>query len=507
MVIGKNEDFSGWYREVLEKAEMIEYYNVSGCYVLRPMSYSIWENIQQFFDTEIKKLGVQNAYFPLLVTAGALKKEEKHFEGFSAEVAWVTKGGSHDLAEPLAIRPTSETIMYQMYSKWIRSHRDLPLKLNQWCSVVRWEFKQPTPFLRTREFLWQEGHTAFATKPEADKEVRQILELYRQVYEEVLAIPVVLGQKTENEKFAGGLYTTTAEAFIPTNGRAIQGATSHCLGQNFAELFNIQFETDTAEKTKEKVWQNSWGLTTRTIGVLVMVHGDDKGLVLPPRVSPTQLVIVPILFKDSDTAVETRSKELHKILVDGGVRCVLDDRKNYTPGNKYAHWEMKGVPVRLEVGPKDVESNSCVLIRRDWKEGDAPETRKVVVKVENLLEEVRKLFDSVQKNMLERARKERDAQTATVTDWKDFVPALDSKKMCLIPFCDEDKCEDDIKERSGSKGGEKGGAEEEDSTGFGLKAGAKSLCKPFEHAGGVESKTCVGCGKPAKAWTLFGRSY
>eukprot|EP01088_Endostelium_zonatum_P014960 TRINITY_DN3479_c0_g1_i2.p1 TRINITY_DN3479_c0_g1~~TRINITY_DN3479_c0_g1_i2.p1 ORF type:complete len:589 (+),score=147.75 TRINITY_DN3479_c0_g1_i2:249-1769(+) len=506
MVNKKNEDFSNWYREVIEKAEMIEYYNVSGCYVLRPWSYSIWENIQEFLNIEIKKIGVQNAYFPLLVTQSALKSEESHFDGFSAEVAWVTKGGNNDLAEPLAIRPTSEAIMYQMFSKWIRSHRDLPLKLNQWCSVVRWEFKQPTPFLRTREFLWQEGHSAFATQSEADSEVLHILELYRRVYEEILAIPVVLGRKTDTEKFAGGLYTTTAEAFIPTNGRGIQGATSHSLGQNFAKLFDIQFETDSeTDKTKARVWQNSWGLTTRTIGVLVMIHGDDKGLVLPPRVAPTQVVIVPILYKDSDTQVENKARELEKILVDAGIRCVLDDRKNYTPGNKYAHWEMKGVPLRLEVGPKDVTNNQCVLIRRDWREGDEPTHKKTVVNVGELVEGVKNKLDLIQNSMFNRAKNERDESIVKIEDWKGFMANLDNKKLCLAPFCDEGECEEKIREKSGSRGEESG--EEEDKTGFGLRAGAKTLCKPFEHSEIKEGHECFACGKPAKAWTLFGRSY
>ncbi|PPQ95858.1 hypothetical protein CVT26_015597, partial [Gymnopilus dilepis] len=292
--VKKEVDFPSWYTNVLIKADMLDYYSVSGCYILKPWSYSIWEEIQTWFNREIKELGVQNSYFPMFVSASVLEREKDHIEGFSPEVAWVTKAGNSDLEEPIAIRPTSETAMYPYYAKWIRSHRDLPLKLNQWNSVVRWEFKNPQPFLRTREFLWQEGHTAHLTKAEADTEVRQILDLYRRVYTDLLAVPVIPGVKSEKEKFAGGLYTTTIEGFIPTSGRGIQAATSHCLGQNFSrpEMFNI-FVEDPNDGSKSYVWQNSWGLSTRAIGVMVMVHGDNQGLVLPPRVASVQVVVVP----------------------------------------------------------------------------------------------------------------------------------------------------------------------------------------------------------------------
>lgn len=286
IINAKEDNFGEWYREIVVKSEMIEYSDVSGCYILRPWSFQIWESIQSFFDAKIKSIGVQNSYFPIFIPKAALETEKDHVEGFAPEVAWVTKSGTDDLAEPIAIRPTSETIMYPAFHKWIRSHRDLPLKLNQWCNVVRWEFKYPTPFLRTREFLWQEGHTAHASKKDADDEVLQILEFYRQVYEELLAVPVIKGRKTEKEKFAGGDYTTTVEGFIPNTGRGIQGATSHGLGQNFGRMFKIEYET--TDGSKDHPWQNSWGLTTRTIGVMVMTHSDNKGLVLPPRVAPIQ---------------------------------------------------------------------------------------------------------------------------------------------------------------------------------------------------------------------------
>ena len=288
----RDDDFGAWYSQVVVAGELIEYYDISGCYILRPWAYSMWEQIKDFFDAEIKKEGVENCYFPLFVSEARLEAEKDHIEDFAPEVAWVTRSGQSELECPIAVRPTSETVMYPVIANWIRSHRDLPLKLNQWCNVVRWEFKHPTPFIRSREFLWQEGHTCFTNKGEADREVRRILELYRRVYEELLAVPVIPGVKSEKEKFAGGLYTTTVEAFVPATGRGIQGATSHCLGQNFAKMFQIEYENQKGGRSM--VWQNSWGCTTRTIGVAIMVHGDDKGLVLPPRVAPVQVVLVTI---------------------------------------------------------------------------------------------------------------------------------------------------------------------------------------------------------------------
>jgi prolyl-tRNA synthetase len=322
----KDEDFATWYTQTITLSEMIDYSDISGCYVLRPWSYFIWEQIQSYFDGEIKKLGVKNSYFPLFVSERALMTEKDHIEGFAPEVAWVTKCGKNDLSEPIAIRPTSETIMYPFFAKWIRSHRDLPLELNQWSNVVRWEFKDATPFLRSREFLWQEGHTAHDGYESAQQRVRSILDLYALVYEYLLAVPVVKGQKTEAEKFAGAHHTTTVEAYINGSGRAIQGATSHNLGQNFGKMFKISFEDEKGEK--QIPWQTSWGLTTRAIGVAVMVHGDDKGLVLPPRVAPTQAIICPIMAKDTDyTELVRYCEDIRRELVKNGVRADIDDRR------------------------------------------------------------------------------------------------------------------------------------------------------------------------------------
>ncbi|KAF8954410.1 hypothetical protein BDZ97DRAFT_1676856 [Flammula alnicola] len=500
--VKKEVDFPAWYTNVLLKADMLDYYSVSGCYILKPWSYSIWEEIQYWFNAEIKELGVQNSYFPMFVSASVLEREKDHIEGFSPEVAWVTKAGNTDLEEPIAIRPTSETAMYPYYAKWIRSHRDLPLKLNQWNSVVRWEFKNPQPFLRTREFLWQEGHTAHLTKVEADTEVRQILDLYRQVYEDLLAVPVIPGVKSEKEKFAGGLYTTTIEGFIPTSGRGIQAATSHCLGQNFSrpEMFNI-FVEDPNDGSKSYVWQNSWGLSTRAIGVMVMVHGDNQGLVLPPRVASVQVVVVPcgITAKTTDeqrAKINGTCEELAKKLKKAGIRAKADLREGYTPGYKFNDWEQKGVPLRLEIGPNDLAKQQTLTVRRDTG-------AKNPIPLVDLEDTVSALLKTIQSDMFSRAKEAYDARVVEVTKWDDFVPALDNKCIVSIPWCNEESCEDDIKERSGRA------SEPQDERA--PSAGAKSLCIPFDQSrwAPIEAgKTkCVGCGKDAKHWTLFGRSY
>jgi len=500
--VKKEEDFSEWYTNVITRSEMIDYYDISGCYILRPWAYSIWEQIQAFFDAEIKKLEVQNAYFPLLVSEKALTTEKDHIEGFAPEVAWVTKSGDSTLADPVAIRPTSETIMYPAYANWIRSHRDLPLKLNQWVNVVRWEFKRPVPFLRSREFLWQEGHTAFASKEEADQEVYTILDLYRRVYEDLLAVPMVKGVKSEKEKFAGGLYTTTIEGFIPTNGRGIQAATSHCLGQNFSKMFNIEFENDKGGKSL--AWQNSWGLTTRTIGVMIMVHGDDKGLVLPPRISPIQAVVIPLHFKDGDTAaVDAKAKELVAQLKAAGVRAHLDDRPNYNPGHKYNHWELKGVPVRIEIGPKDLANNRVVCCRRDTAVKSNADLGDQFVGT------VQALLDDIQKNLFNKAVQERNNHISYIKEWSEFLPALDLKNIVMAPWCEQVTCEDQIKKKSSEESKNK--ADEE--KGFCLTGAAKSLCIPLEGQEHVkipaieEGTKCFCCDKKATKYTLFGRSY
>ncbi len=374
----------------------------------------------------------------------------------------------------------------------------MPLRLNQWCNVIRWEFKHPVPFLRTREFLWQEGHSAFATQHEAEKEVLEILDYYRAVYEELLAIPVTRGRKSEGEKFAGGFFTTTTEAFIPASGRGIQGATSHCLGQNFSKMFKIQFEDD--KGAKEFAWQNSWGLTTRTIGVLIMVHGDNNGLVLPPRVAPVQVVVVPILFgkgKGDNDALVKRANEFADELRSRNVRVNVDARDHYSPGFKFNAWEVKGVPLRIEFGPKDMAAGQCVAVRRD-------NGAKQALPLAELATAVPALLEQIQAAMFAKALKEREGRTTHISRWDEFEPALNKGNMVLAPYCEETACEDTIKKKSGEK--KQPNADQEEK-GFKLTGAAKSLCIPFEQPAIAADAVCFCCGKPAKKFALFGRSY
>jgi len=502
VTVDKFLDFPGWYQQILTKGEMLEYYDVSGCYILRPASYAIWEKIQQYFDSRIKSIGVKNAYFPMFVSSRVLEKEKDHIEGFAPEVAWVTKAGSSDLEEPVAIRPTSETVMYPYYAKWIQSHRDLPLKLNQWNSVVRWEFKHPQPFLRTREFLWQEGHTAHLTYEEADAEVLQILEWYAGVYEELLAVPVVRGKKTEKEKFAGGLYTTTVEGYIPATGRGIQGGTSHNLGQNFSKMFNISVENpEGPDKPKLFAWQNSWGLSTRVIGVMVMIHSDNKGLVIPPRVAENQAVVIPVgvtakTSKEQENAIYDGAKEIENRLLKSGIRAIGDYRSNYSPGWKFSDWELKGLPIRLEFGPKDLEKKQVTVVRRN-------DSKKYTVLLDELETKIPEILDELHQDLYNKAKDSFDTHKVVVEEWKDFVPALNAKNVILAPWCGVMECEEDIKDASAKK--DDGEDEEVDEKAPSM--GAKSLCIPFEQPTLKPGQKCVRCGQKAINYTLFGRSY
>ncbi|KAI9606362.1 hypothetical protein KEM48_001905 [Puccinia striiformis f. sp. tritici PST-130] len=472
-------NFGDWYQDVLKKGEMIDYYDISGCYILKPASYRIWEIIQRWFDDRIKALGVENAYFPMFVSAKVLEKEKDHIEGFAPEVAWVTRAGQSELEEHIAIRPTSETVMYPYYAKWIQSYRDLPLKLNQWNSVVRWEFKNPQPFIRTRISLARR-HTHLTR---GSVEVRQILDLYRGVYEELLAVPVTPGVKSEKEKFAGGLYTTTVEGFIPTSGRGIQGATSHCLGQNFSKMFNISVEDPSKP---------------------VDPNADDKGLVLPPRVANLQVIVIPVGIvagagaktrKDLYDKSEDFASRLRKV----GVSAKTDTREGYTPGWKFNSWEMKGIPVRLELGPKDLASQTALIVRRDTGE-------KKSYPLETLDLEIPKLLETIQSDMYAKAKVIYDAHRKLVLEWKDFVPTLNKNCSCVIAWCEEESCEDQIKTQSAKES-----AVEQDERA--PSAGAKSLCIPFDQTpypaieAGVTKCLGYGCTKDAKRWTMFGRSY
>lgn len=494
----KEENLPEWYSQVITKGEMIEYYDVSGCYILRHWSFAIWKAIRTWFDAEITKRGVKEAYFPLFVSKAALEREKDHIADFAPEVAWVTKSGDSDLAEPIAVRPTSETVMYPAYAKWVQSYRDLPIRLNQWNNVVRWEFKNPTPFLRTREFLWQEGHTAFATAKEAQEEVLEILDLYRQVYEDLMAIPVIKGRKTEKEKFAGGDYTTTVEAFVSASGRGIQGATSHYLGQNFSKMFEIVFNRPDNQEV-EYVYQNSWGITTRTIGVMVMIHADNKGLVLPPRVACIQTIIVPCGITVNSTDEDKKKllescMALEKTLVSAGVRCEGDYRENYSPAWRYNHWELKGVPIRIELGPKDIQQNQFIAVRRDTGEKVAIPRDQAATKIPELLETIHKsLFDKANKDMTDHLK--------VTKSWNDFTKFLDEKNIIMSPFCGEIPCEEVIKAES---------AREDNSEPGAPAMGAKSLCIPFKQpAELVASDKCIhpSCNNKPKFYCLFGRSY
>lgn len=494
----KEENFADWYTEVITRSEMVEYYDVSGCYIFRPWSYAIWERIQSFFDSRIKSLGVENCYFPIFVSQNALEKEKNHIADFAPEVAWVTRSGKSELAEPIAIRPTSETVMYPAFAKWVQSHRDLPIRLNQWNNVVRWEFKDPTPFIRTREFLWQEGHTAFATLKEAEEEVDQILEYYAAVYEDLLAIPVVRGRKSEKEKFPGADFTLTVEGYIGANGRGIQGGTSHHLGQNFSKMFDISFQDPEDSSKRQYAYQNSWGLSTRTIGVLIMTHSDNKGLVLPPRVSPIQVVVIPVGITVSTTPEVKQGlidacEKFHKDLLAANIRSKLDSTDHNTPGWKFNHYELKGVCVRVEIGPKDLEKSTFVACRRDTGEKLFPPLGQAVQAITQLLEEI-------QNSLYTKAKQIMDEHQAEVTNWEEFLSKLNQKFTLIAPFCGRPDCEDNIKKDS---------VRESTDSVSGPLMGAKSLCIPKRQPTTVLPTKCIhpSCTEKPKYWTLFGRSY
>ncbi len=431
----RSENYAQWYVDVILKAEMMDYAPIKGCMVIRPYGYTIWENIQSRLDKRIKETGHQNAYFPLFIPQGLLQKEADHVEGFAPEVAWVTQGGQEELGEPLAIRPTSEAIICSMYSRWIQSWRDLPLLVNQWCNVVRWE-KSTQPFLRTSEFLWQEGHTCHASEEEAEEEAQKMLEVYREFIETELAVPVITGQKSEREKFAGALRTYTVEALM-TDGRALQSGTSHNLGQHFARVFDITY-LDKEDKLQH-VWQTSWGVSTRLIGALIMVHGDDRGLVVPPRVAPVQVVLVPILSKKARESVIEKAEELSSQLKDT-VRLEFDRREGYSPGWKYNEWEMKGVPVRLELGPRDLENQQVVAVRRDNGE-------KEVIPFNQLSARLPQLLEEVQEGLFQVAKKFQEKNTFELNDFQALKQQMeDDKGLVVSHWCGELSCEEGIKD-------------------------------------------------------------
>jgi prolyl-tRNA synthetase len=419
----KGQDYSQWYLDVVLKADMADYGPVKGCMIIKPYGYAVWENMQRDMDRRIKETGHVNAYFPLFVPKSLLEREKEHVEGFSPECAWVTIGGGAELEEPLAIRPTSEAIICSTYARWVQSWRDLPVLINQWANVVRWE-KVTRPFLRTTEFLWQEGHTLHATAEEAQEETLKMLDVYRAFSEEMLAMPVLFGQKTESEKFAGALRTYAIEALMG-DGRALQAGTSHNLGQHFSEAYGIEFLDKNQQRARP--WSTSWGSSTRLIGGLIMSHGDDSGLILPPKVAPYQVVIVPIPPRKGDVneAVLPKCREVAAMLRGAGVRVHVDDRDQFQPGYKYADWEMRGVPVRLELGPKDIERDQCVLVRRDTR-------TKEPVPLAGAAARLAEILDAIQKELLEKARAFVAANTTRVKSYDEFKQVMAEKRGFIV---------------------------------------------------------------------------
>ncbi|MGN7356049.1 proline--tRNA ligase [Paenibacillus sp. SAF-054] len=469
----QGEDFSRWYIDVIKKADLMDYSPVRGCIVFRPDGYEIWEHIQHELDRRFKETGHRNAYFPLFIPESFFQKEKEHVEGFNPELPWVTEAGGDKLEERLAIRPTSETMFGHMYSKWIQSYRDLPVLINQWANVVRWE-KRTLPFLRTSEFLWQEGHTAHETEEEAREETMKMLEVYRDFVEEYLAIPVITGQKTPSEKFAGAVDTFSIEAMMK-DGRAVQAGTSHYLGTNFAVAFDIQYLS--RENKQEYVHTTSWGTSTRLIGSMIMVHGDDRGLALPPKVAPTQVIMVPIGPPKTWEAVVGRTDELFAELKQAGIRVRVDDRSDVRPGWKFNEYEMRGVPVRLEIGPRDMENGVCVLVSRITGE-------KKVVQQANLVEEVQTMLDQVQREMFDRAKQFMTDNFYSVDTLEEMKTSMEEKRgFSLAGWCGSAECESKVKEETG----------------------ATSRNIPFSPA--EEKHTCLVCGQPAKHTVVFARAY
>ena len=436
----KKNDFSEWYTQVVLKAKLADYAPVKGLIVLRPDGYSIWEALKNSFDKKFAKNGIRNGFLPVLIPESLLGKEKKHFAGFNPEVFWVTHSGENEVGDRLALRPTSETLAYTLYSRWIKSWRDLPLKINFWNTALRAEIKATKPFLRTSEFLWQEGHTVHATEEEAKKEVITILDIYKNTVEEELAIPVITGEKSEKEKFVGAVYTTTMESIMP-DGKALQMGTSHFLGQNFSKPFEVKFADK--DNVEHFAWQTSWGVSWRLIGAMIMVHGDDKGLVLPPKVAPIQVVIVPIYNKEEDKLrVLEKAEEIKKLLDSKLVRIHVDDRNELSPGYKFNDWEMKGIPLRIEVGPKDIQKQKIVLAKRYNRE-------KIDLKFEDI-EKIDLILDEIQTKMLESAREQAKENTFEISNYLEFKEKIGNGGFFKAFWCGNQDCEDKIKEETGA---------------------------------------------------------
>jgi prolyl-tRNA synthetase len=472
ITVKKEDDMAEWYGQVVLKSDVADYAPIRGFMIIKPRGYAFWEKIQRELDVKIQKVGVRNAYFPLLIPESFFKKEAEHAEGFSPEVAWIeSKPGDQ---ERYAIRPTSETIIYDSYSRWVRSWRDLPLRMNQWCNIVRWEVQDTKIFLRTREFLWQEGHCVYETEKDCHKETLKYLEFYRQVAEDLLAVPVIVGRKSDKERFAGAIRTYTIEGFMP-DGKALQMGTSHDLGQGFAKAFDISFLGK--DGSRQTPWQNSWGISTRMLGALIMMHGDNKGLVLPPRVAENKVAIVPILFDATKESTLAKARELARALKR--FNPILDDREEYSAGWKFNEHELNGVPLRIEIGPKDIEKNQVVVVRRDTG-------AKAFVPILQLQDEVRRLLDAMQHEMLERARQFVQSSITKANTWEEFEQAVNNKKLSLSPHCGDEDCEAEIKE---------------------VTKGVTTRCIPLRNEKLEPGAVCIRCGKKAKYNIYFGRAY
>ena len=474
ITVSKEGDFSEWYTQVVLKAELVDYAPVKGLIVLRPDGYSIWESIKSALDEKFKKEGIRNGFLPVLIPESLLSKEKKHFAGFNPEAFWVTHSGETEIGDKLALRPTSETLAYSLYSKWIKSWRDLPLKINFWNSALRAEIKATKPFLRNSEFLWQEGHTVHSTKEEAEKEVMTILDIYKKTVEQELAIPVIVGKKSETEKFVGAVYTTTLESLMP-DGKALQMGTSHFLGQNFAKPFDVKFSDK--DNVENYAWQTSWGVSWRLIGAMIMVHGDDKGLVLPPKVAPIQVVIIPIYYSEADAKkVSEKANELEQILLTKNIRVHIDKRDELTPGFKFHDWELKGIPLRIEVGPKDIANNKVVIVKRQSQE-------KFDLSNEKIEDEIQKILDQIQNEMFSSAKNFLDAKTNKATNYEEFKSELEKGGFISAPWCGNENCEGKIKEETG----------------------ADIRIIPFDDKNSKEK--CIYCDQQSVSFPIFARGY
>ncbi len=473
ITVSKKEDFSEWYTQVVLKAKLADYAPVKGLIVLRPDGYSIWESLRNTFDKKFANNGIRNGFLPILIPESLLGKEQKHFEGFNPEVFWVTHSGENEVGDRLALRPTSETLAYTMYSKWIQSWRDLPLKINFWNSALRAEIKGTKPFLRTSEFLWQEGHTVHSTQEEAEEEVKKILDIYKKTVEEELAIPVTIGMKSEKEKFVGAVYTTTMESIMP-DGKALQMGTSHFLGQNFSKPFEVKFADK--DNVEHFAWQTSWGASWRLIGAMIMTHGDDQGLVLPPKIAPMQVVIVPIYKNDEGRdKVLPKVEEIRKILESKEIRVHVDDRSELSPGYKFNDWELKGVPIRIEIGPKDIEKQSVVIAKRYNREKSSLGFTEIG--------KISTILDEIQTDMLKTAREQVNANTIDISDYTEFKSKIEKGGFLNAPWCGKVECEEKIKEETG----------------------ADIRVIPFD--GTDTSGKCVYCSNQSESKVIFARGY